>query len=281
MIKKIILSIFFVTFMFPSFIFASSSFVARIDNDYYETLEEAISAAGSDDTIELISDVALKDTLTIDKVINLNLNGNDISAPTKVFLVDGGTFNISGKGTEPNYGVIMISGSTDPNDNNYSLVNVGKDVTLEGWSGIFINHQDSKAYGIEVNVDGKINAINDIEGGPGIGVYVNGNIKHEENAPVVNILDNAKITSDGSGLYIAGYSIFNIGRAHISGLQSGIGIKAGILNIDGAKVISNGKDLTPAGGYNDGIKATGTAIQIESNSGYAGNMEINIRRTNL
>ena len=264
MIKKIILSIFFVTFMFPSFIFASSSFVARIDNDYYETLEEAISAAGSDDTIELISDVALKDTLTIDKVINLNLNGNDISAPTKVFLVDGGTLNISGKGTiretEPNYGVIMISGSTDPNDNNYSLVNVGKDVTLEGWSGVFINHQDSKAYGIEVNVDGKINAINDIEGGPGIGVYVNGNIKHEENAPVVNILDNAKITSDGSGLYIAGYAIFNIGKAHISGLEAGIGIKSGVLNINGANVESSGKDSTPTEGYNNGIKASGVAI---------------------
>ena len=285
MIKKIIFSILSVLFMFPTFIFASSSFVAKIDNDYYETLEEAITDAGSNDTIELISDVVLKDTLTIDKVINLDLNNYNISAPTKVFLVDSGTLNISGKGTiretDPNYGVIMISGSTDPNDNDYSVVNVGKNVTLEGWSGVFINHKDSKAYGVEANIDGKINAISDTEGGAGIGVYVNGNIKHEKNAPIINILDNAKITSNGNGLYIAGYAIFNIGKAHISGLEAGIGIKSGVLNINGANVESSGKDSTPTEGYNNGIKASGVAIQIESNSGYAGNMEIDISNGNF
>ena len=285
MLKKFIFSILFVFSIFPSLVLASVGFEAKVGDNYYETLEEAISAADSNDIIMLISDVVLDDTLVIDKVINLNLNGNDISAPTKVFFVDGGTLNISCKGiireTEPNYGVIMISGSTDPNDNDYSVVNVGKDVTLEGWSGVFINHKDSKAYGVEANIDGKINAISDTEGGTGIGVYVNGNIKHQENAPVINILDNAKITSNGNGLYIAGYAIFNIGKAHISGLEAGIGIKSGVLNINGATVESSGKDSTPTEGYNNGIKASGVAIQIESNSGYAGNMEIDISNGNF
>lgn len=285
MLKKFIFSILFVFSIFPSLVLASVGFEAKVGDNYYETLEEAISAAGSNDIIMLISDVVLDDTLVIDKVIKLNLNGNDISAPTKVFFVDGGTLNISGKGiireTEPNYGVIMISGSTDINDKDYSLVNVGKDVTLEGWAGVFINHKDSKAYGVEANIDGKINAISDTEGGTGIGVYVNGNIKHQENAPVINILDNAKITSNGNGLYIAGYAIFNIGKAHISGLEAGIGIKSGVLNINGATVESSGKDSTPTEGYNNGIKASGVAIQIESNSGYAGNMEIDISNGNF
>lgn len=285
MLKKFMFSIIFIVSIFPSFIFASSSPVVKVGDDYYDNLKDAIENAGSNDTIVLISNVELNDSLTIDKVINIDLNGNDISAPTKVFLVDGGTLNISGKGTikesKPNYGVIMINGSTNSNDNDYSLVNIGKDVTLEGWSGIFINHKDSKAYGIEVNIDGKINAISDIEGGKGIGVYVNGNIKHVKNPPVVNILDNAKITSNGNGLYIAGYAIFNIGKSYISGLESGIGIKSGVLNIDGAKVESSGKDSTPTKGYNNGINASGVAIQIESNSGYAGNMEINISQGNF
>ena len=71
-------------------------------------------------------------------------------------------------------------------------------------------------------------------------------------------------------------STYNINKANIEGVEAGIGIKSGILNIDGATIYSEGIDKTPTGGYNNGIKASGTAIQIESNSGYTGNMEINI-----
>ena len=59
-------------------------------------------------------------------------------------------------------------------------------------------------------------------------------------------------------------------------MKSGIGIKSGKLIIDGATVVCNGEDTTPTEGYNNGIKSSGTAIQIESNSGYAGNIEIDI-----
>ena len=68
----------------------------------------------------------------------------------------------------------MLKGSTDPNDKNYSVLKVGKDVTLEGWSGIFITHNNSKSYGIDVSFAGKINSVNDTSGGTGVGIYVNG-----------------------------------------------------------------------------------------------------------
>lgn len=44
------------------------------------------------------------------------------------------------------------------------------------------------------------------------------------------------------------------------GVESGIEIKAGKLNIDGATVIESGEDKTPTSGYNNVIKASGTAI---------------------
>jgi len=259
---------------------ASANSAAKIGDKYYDNLADAIAAASSTDTISLISDVKLDDTLVINKTVNLNLNGKDVTAPSNVFEVKGGVLNVSGKGTiketEPNYGAIKVLGSSDSSDSYYSVVNVGKDVTLEGWSGIFITHENSKAHGIVVNLEGKINSVNDIDGDTGVGVYVNGNIKHQDNEPVVNIKDGAEIRSTGNGLYIAGNSTFNIGKAYIEGDESGIGIKAGKLNIDGASVISEGEDKTPTEGYNNGIKASGTSIQIESNSGYAGNMKINI-----
>lgn len=278
--KKIIFSILSVFFITPLFVHASIGSLVKMGNKYYDSFEEALANAGANDTISLISDVKLKDTIEINKQVNINLNGKDISAPERVFLVQGGKLNLTGKGTiretKPNYGAIMIKGSTEPNDKDYSVVNVSKDVELEGWSGIFITHDNNKSYGVEVNFSGSINAINDTAGGTGIGIYVNGNIKDNDNAPVVNINDNAKITSTGTGLYIAGYGVFNINEANISGTESGIGIKSGILNIDGAKVTGTGPDVTPTEGFNNGIKASGTAIQIESNNGYSGDIELNI-----
>lgn len=285
MFKKIIFCLLIFLGINPILVNASAGSLAKVGNNYYDTLEEAIANARSTDTITLISDVTLDDTLLINKTVNINLNGNDISAPSKVFEVEGGTLNITGKGTiketEPNYGAIMIKGSTDSNDNQYSVVNVGPNVTLEGWSGIFVNHNSGSAYGVVVNLDGKINAVDDTSGGSGVGVYINGNIKHQNNEPVINISDSAEITSTGNGIYMAGNSIFNIDKANISGKESGIGIKSGTLKIDGATITGTGPDATPTEGYNNGIKASGTAIQIESNNGYAGNMNIDIKSGNF
>lgn len=285
MFKKIIFIFLLFFIITPIFVNASISSLVKVGGKYYDTLEEAIANASSTDTITLISDVKLDDTLNINKTVNINLNGNDITSKEKVFLIQGGVLNLSGKGTikelEPNYGAIMVIGSDNQNDDDYSIVNVGKDVTLEGWSGIFITHEDSKSYGVVVNLDGKINAVDDTSGGEGVGVYVNGNIKHQNNSPVINIKDDAYIESTGNGLYIAGYTTVNIGKSYISGVESGIGIKAGKLNIDGATVIGSGEDKTPTEGYNNGIKASGTSIQIESNDGYAGNIELNIKSGNF
>jgi len=271
--------------MFPIMVNASANSLVRIGDNYYDSLIDAIANAGPNDTITLIDDVKLNESIQINKTVNINLNGNNIEATEKVFQVEGGVLNLTGKGTiretKPNYGAIMIKGSDDSSDNSYSVVNIGKDVTLEGWSGIFITHNDSKSYGVVVNLNGKINSVNDVNGDTGIGIYVNGNIKHQNNSPVVNILDGAEIGSTGNGLYIAGASTFNIGKAYIEGDESAIGIKSGNLNIDGASVVSKGPDYTPTEGYNNGIKASGTALQIESNNGYAGNMKINIKSGTL
>ena len=280
MIKKFLCYLLIFLGIIPVFVNASENYEAKVDDNYYMSLEEAIANATSGDTIVLTSNEILEETLLINKIVNIDLNGKSISAPSKVFQVEGGTLNLIGEGTiketEPNYGAIMVIGSTDPSNSSYSVVNVGKNVKLEGWSGIFITHNNKKSYGVEINLSGKINAIDDTSGGSGAGVYVNGTIQDQNNHPVVNILDGAKITSSGNGLYIAGYSTFNIGKAYISGKESAIGIKSGTLNINGATIICTGEDTTPTEGYNNGIKSSGTAIQIESNNGYAGDIKLNI-----
>lgn len=281
MLKKILIYILVLISTIPIFANASDNHAAKIGNNYYTSLKEAIANATEKDTIILISNISLDETLLIDKIININLNNHNITAASKVFQVQGGTLNLSGVGlikeTNPNYGAIMVIGSTNPQDNSYSILNIEKDITLEGWSGIFITHNEKKSHGVIVNFAGKINAVNDNKGSRGAGIYINGNIKEQTTAPIINILDTAQITSTGNGLYIAGYSTTNIGKSYISGEESSIGIKSGKLNINGATIICTGEDSTPTTGKNNGIKPSGTALQIESNSNYAGNIEINIK----
>lgn len=260
---------------------ASESIQARIGNRYFDTLEEAIMEANSTDIINLTSNISLNKTLEINKTVNINLNNHNIEADEKVFFVQGGSLNLSGNGTiletKPNYGAIILKGSNDSDKVNYSTVSVGSGVTLKGWSGIFINHDNNTAYGILVNMNGSINAVDDISGGSGVGIYVNGNIKHEDNCPIINLSNTTHITSSGNGIYAAGCATYNINGAYIEGIESALGIKSGIFNILDGTLIGTGVDKTPTSGNNNGINASGTAIQMESNSNYMGDIVLNIK----
>lgn len=282
-IKKLIFisCITLLTFFNPSNIYASDTVKAKIGNNFYDNLEEAINASNSNDVISLLNNVKLSKPLQINKNVNINLNNHIIEADEKVFLVEGGSLNLKGSGTireiKPNYGAIVIKGSTDQTKKDFSTISIEKGITLEGWSGIFINHNDKTAYGIRINMNGKINAINDTNGNPGAGIYVNGNIYNKENSPIINLGDTVKITSTGTGIYAAGYANYYINGAYIEGKQSGLGIKSGYFNILDGTIIGSDEDKTPTTGNNNGISPSGAAIQIESNPGYTGNVELNIK----
>ena len=244
-------------------------------------LAAAVSAANDGDTLTLTEDVEVTSVITIDKELTLDLAGFDVLFKNNSYLlVEGGNLTVTGEGTmaeeTPYYAPIVVKGSTVETATDYSVVNVGEGVTLEGWSGLFIKQSSSNtAYGVDVTIDGTIVAKTD-GSSTGIGVYINGNIQHTTNAPVITLGSTADITSDGPGIYAAGYAVWNINGATISGVEAGLGIKSGEFNITDAIVTATGEDKTPTAGYGNGINPSGAAIQIESNKGYAGNIELNI-----
>ena len=250
-------------------------------------LASAVSAATSGDTLKLTDDLEVSASITIDKELTLDLNGYDISLLNKSSLVvNGGKLTVTGEGTiaeaTPYYAPIRVIGSTDESASNYSVVTVGKDVTLEGWSGVFIAQSSTNtAYGVSVTVNGTINAVNDSTGDTGIGVYINGTIQHTTNAPVITLGETAVITSTGPGVYAAGYAVWNINGATITGVEAGLAIKSGLFNITDGTIKATGEDETPTAGYGNGVNPSGAALQIESNSGYAGNIELNITGGNF
>ena len=174
--NKVIFSV--VCFVALSFnVLAGDGISVKIGNNYYETLSLAIENAFDGDTITMLSSVTIEKPQLINKNITINLNGNNISGKSYVFKVQNGTLNLTGKGKvnelEPYFGAIVIKGSENSYDSEYSVVNVSSDVILEGWTGIFIDQYNGKGYGIKVSFDGTINTYKDSSGDSGAGIYVN------------------------------------------------------------------------------------------------------------
>lgn len=284
--KKIVLSfVLIITFLFiPVIVFATENNVVKVGNDEYETLDEAINSIDAEGTVTLLSNVTLSNKIVIQdgKKITLDLNGYNISAPEQTINVDGAMLNVIGEGTikelSPNYAPICIFGSDNPEDKDYTVVTIGNGVTLEGWSGIMLGQsQNYDLYGVKLDFDGKINSVLDTNGKTGYGIFVSGNFKGIKNSPIITIGTNANIKSEGVGLFSGGYSNWTINGGTINTVESGFGIKSGIITINNVNIICTGPDKTPTPSNNSGINPSGAAIHIESHTDYAGQIELTIK----
>ena len=228
--------------------------------------------ADANGVITLDDDVTLASTWYISdgKTYTLNLNGHTISGGSPVIQLMHGKLIINGAGTvkesTPYFGAVLIKGSENASDENYSVLEVNSNVTLEGWAPIFVDQFNSKqnkpfAYGVSVSLNGAtLNAKKDSGGDGGEGLYVNGTIKHETNAPVIR-LTSTKINAEEKcfGMYLAGYAKTTLTDCDISGV-TGIEIRAGELTVNGGSVTATGNYSVMFNG--NGSTTQGAAIAV-------------------
>ncbi len=253
---------------------ATGSFAAEIAGVKYLTLQKAFDAATATDTIKLLSSVTdtPRLTLTNGKTVSIDLNGHDIGfVQNGRFQVNGGKLTLTGEGKvyeqAPDYGPILIMGSTE-DIADYSVVDVGKDVTLEGWAPLFINNNAGCAYGVKVTMAGTVNSVRDTTGAAGHGVYINGSIKKTEgNVPQITLTETSKVTSIGNGIYAAGYAHWTL-AGDVSGADA-LSIKCGTFDIQGGSYTAKGPFADPAEAHGNGSENTGAAVTITTNDGYA------------
>lgn len=237
----------------------------------FTDLASAVKYATNGATITLAGDVALDKGLNIgsvgseQKVLTLDLNGHSISATNLVIRVQNANLTVTGPGkiyeTSPYYGAILIKGSDNAENKDYTVVTVGAGVELEGWSPIFVDQYKGCAYGVAVNVDGaKLTGKRDTSGDMGNAIYVNGTIKDQNNAPKL-VLNNVTQTTEGTGMYLAGYTDTTITGGSITGGNTGIEIRAGELTVNGATVVGNGvpTKVTP---NDNGSTTNGAGIAV-------------------
>ena len=241
--------------------------VAQIGDTYYNTLADAVADASTTnpDTIKLLKDTTERLILNGGKEIILDLGGNTLSYTEQTVRVNHGKLTVNGPGAikeiNPNLGAILIKGSTNQGDTNYSVVNVNGDVTLSGWAPVFVDQNSEKAYGVTVNLNGAtLKAQKDTGGNDGVGLYVNGSITDTTNAPAIK-LENTTIDAQGEGMYLAGYADTTIKSGSIVGTQTGIEIRAGKLAVNGVTVTGNGTPttVTPNG---NGSTTDGVGIAV-------------------
>lgn len=274
--KKVVLTFISVALVLvPSTLFAAT---VEVKNE-----EELFKAISSDNTIILQSDVTLTKTLKIKgSNVTIDLNGNTLTVENGYIDLLKGKLEFTGKGIVKDVRVredvtstTWVEGSKDVNAKNYSVLTIGKDVTIDTtqWA-ITVYHDDYKAYGVTLNFNGTIES-SAVNGG---GITLNGFVKNDgkiENAPVINLGKTASVKVVGdTALYGAGMGVWNINGGMYEG-KSAIGIKSGSLIINDGVFTATGENKTGEL-YGNGMISTGSSIQIENNKGYAGNIEITI-----
>ena len=235
---------------------------------YYLTLAAAINAADAGDTVTLVKDADMTETIRIEggKKITLALNNHNVSikAQGKFIRVCNAELTVTGPGAvkemHPYYSPILIKGSP-AGSANYSVVNVGSGVTLEGWAGVFIDNNDGNNYGIVLNVnDATLKGVDDVSGASGSAVYVNGSITNENNMPKIT-LNNATLEATGAGMYLAGYADTTISGGSIAGAATAIEIRAGKLTLNGGSYTASAAEYACVANGN-GATTSGAALAI-------------------
>ena len=225
-------------------------------------------AKAKDGVITLTDNVTLSTSCSISdgNEYTINLNGKTLSAAKQVISLTRGKVIVNGTGTikesAPYLGAIVIKGSVNSAETNCSVVEVNAGVILEGWAPIFVDQNAAKAYGVSVTVNGAtLNARKDTTGDGGAGIYVNGQITDENNAPVIS-LTNTKICdvdNASQGMYLAGYATTTLTNCDITGM-TGVEIRAGKLTVNGGSLKATAAySVNPNG---NGSTTEGAAIAI-------------------
>ena len=251
---------------------------------------DAIAAAKDGETVILLSDRKNFVTNTINANITIDLNGKTLSdGNNNPFFRTNGEVTIQNGTITSNYPCVIVNAYNKltlknvkitgvTGDNGKNLVNVcsNAEVTIDkdtvltaSGSGVavFIGQDADAKY--TLNVYGKV-----IQQKKSYAISGNGSY---EGATTINIYEGAEVRSASVAIYHPQAGEINVYGGLVEG-YCGIGIKSGTLNITGGQVLGVGDDdeLSDENSNPNGMTYDGSAIVIDSHTGYKGNVKINI-----
>lgn len=271
----------------------TTTYVAKVGDTQYETLQDAIDAAtGDNPTVSLLSNVTLDKTVTINKSLTLDLVSFNIEAvDTRALHITGGNVVIQRSGTTKGYIIAKPAAENSTFDENSSVIRVGdnsgeqRNVSLTIEKNVRVN--TDYCYGITVfgNKTKETVTINGTVTTAGKNAAISGNGSSGYGGTTITI--NGTVYATGSKVEEVPYSIYHPqdGTLNINGTvgstslsKSGaIEAKSGIINInENAKVYAAKNAITTHTGNTNGYSTTGYAIAVINNNSYAGGTKVNI-----
>ena len=254
---------------------------------------DAIAAAKDGETVILLSDRKNFVTNEISANITIDLNGKTLSVGNNnPFFRTNGEVTIQNGTIDSNYACaivnaynkltlknVTITGVTGDGKNLVNVcsnaeVTIDKDTVLTAsGSGVavFVGVKDAAdSATFKLNVYGKV-----IQNSKTYAICGNGSYK---GTSTINIYDGAEVKSPTCvAMFLPQAGVTNIYGGLVEG-KCAIGIKSGALNISGGTVRGtvNDNELSDDNSSGSGISYDGSAIIVDSRSGYAGNVKINV-----
>lgn len=285
--------------------------VNALDVDTWEDLETCL--AGSETTCTVTADlsfnsgsktlalngktIVLQKTIEVSGEATLTINGNgNVNGTVSTGLINirkGGTVIVNGGSFKNEAAAAKCFGiyGSETDDSVKTTLTIAEGVKLSANYGVVIGYASTTSqasYGVEVNYAGDFEGITGNNGyNEGtMGITTNGYIKKTSgNVPVVNITGGSIKTVEGTSnnvndddapaIYAGGYAKWNISGGTIEGSEA-LSIKAGEFNVTGGTLKAFGVYADPASPYNDGSEATGAAISITANDGYAKEVKVTV-----
>ena len=211
-------------------------YVAQVGETKYESLEEAIAAVPANQTITVLKDITLAQTLTIaaEKNFTLDLNGKAINTGFQQNSTDKHIYAFDNKGS-----LTLANGTINARGIfNYGTLTVNANAT--------INSIDANGgYGVgnygTLNVYGTIATTTEDNDAPTTGNYDATPIVNEVGA-TINVYEGSKITNVSNFTY----ALINNGTALIKGgtitsAHTAVG-NSGTMTIEGGSFVCNGSD---------------------------------------
>ena len=271
-----------------------SGYEARIEWVYYTTVQEAVDATkvykdGSRDTVTLIKDIQLKNTLNIssnkDMILDLNRYVLTISTEKDTVIENNGKLEITDSSIEQIGEITINSSNTGTYNNKLSTIaiknnNLGQLIISGGNINSIITGTYNYVYGIYnenegiVEVTGGTISSNSSSGGnyaDSYGIYnskgivkvVGGKVSsrtsgsnhcygiHNATSGTVKV-SGGIVDSENSGTYNYIYGIYNYGNGEVTVESGNISGKSGIYNYGNGSVIIKGGNVTGTTGiYNN------------------------------
>ncbi len=245
--------------------------VAKVGERYFNTIAGAISAATTDDTVTMVSDLTVTSTVEITKDVAIDLSGKTITGENcRALHVKAGKLELTGSGTVTSTGtlginssVIRVGDSTDftkTSGASAELV-VGENVVIEAPASYGIS-----AFGGDttetVTIYGTVRATGYDENDPTGGCAVSTYGTDSKTPATIYIKDGAEISAEKTNAIYLPAGTLKVEGGEVTG-STGIYFKSTNMEISGGTITGTGakNDYKYCG---NGGYSTGEAVTIDS-----------------